>query len=146
MTSTLETLQAILGADAANYTDAQLNLFISMATARTDVACFAGDPMTGSPSMYQQFLAFTAAHLLAVTAARGLGGASGPVISERAGEVSRQYGYSANRLDRDGLMSTPYGQQVMSLQRMLGCTHMFTTYGYDGAGSPALGDLDSFDG
>ncbi len=144
MATQLDVFKAVLLDAATDYTDPQLEVFLGLAVGRTGLDCFTTAGLEGDYSVYRQFIAYLAGHLLSL-AERSIDGSTGPVIARRAGEVSTQYGYSGAQLDRAGLMSTPFGQQVLALQQQLSCTHMFTTYGFDGAGNPALGTEDSFD-
>jgi hypothetical protein len=68
---------------------------------------------------------YLAAHLLslAYTASQGAGG-SGPVVSEKVGDVEVKYGAN-NFTDKSRYDETPYGRTYMTIRR--GCIGAFMT-------------------
>lgn len=111
--STLERFR-LVATEFASIADSVVNGHIEIASERIDAVQFGSD--------YQQALAYLAAHQLAI-AGRG-GNASGPVVSERAGELSITYGYAQAS---DALETTAYGRAFIALRQSRPGTHLMTT-------------------
>lgn len=109
--STLERFRLVASEFSAR-PDSEVNDFIEMATERIDVAVFGDD--------YQQALAYLAAHMMAI-ADKNTGNSPGPVVSERAGEISRTYGYSQAV---GNYKATTYGQEFIAIRRSRAGTHV----------------------
>jgi hypothetical protein len=89
--------------------DSRVNLFISIAALSVDSSVWdtLTDPATG----------YLTAHLLAMSK-RGASGGSGPVTSEKVGDLARGYG-QLSILGSEELASTAYGIEFLRLRRML---------------------------
>lgn len=117
-TSALELLK-IIASEYATIGDEILELYLELAGQTVSVVVF--EPV------YKQAVVYLAAHLLSMddraTSAGGGGGATGPVIGERAGEVSLNYGFTggsaASGTTPDGLGATVYGRRFLALRRAM---------------------------
>lgn len=80
---------------------------------------------------YELAVAYLAAHMLTIArrSEEGgpAGGGSGPVTSERAGEVSRQYGQMSvtGKGDLAYYNTTPFGMEFLRIRRLRVGTRMF---------------------
>jgi hypothetical protein len=113
--STLQRLK-LIAPEFGSKPDSELEDYIELAAEEVSAGVF-GD-------MYQSAVANLAAHFL--TNAASDGHASGPLTSERAGEVSRSYGFSANR---DGqLDTTTYGAEFKRIRNSRPGVHALTSH------------------
>lgn len=103
----LDLLNAILVTDVV-IPDEIKELYIELAVAEL------GCPTNWAPN-YEIAYASLAAHNLIMDYVRGADGAPGPITGERAGEVSRQYGWNANGARDDGLNETGPGRKYLRL-------------------------------
>lgn len=79
---------------------------------------------------YNMAVALYAAHLLYLSQASVSGGASGPVKSEREGDLARTYGATSG--DDTWLGSSPYGLQYLEVTKACYGAAILTRYGIDG--------------
>lgn len=125
-TTALELLR-IVASEYAGETDDKLSMYIELAGQTVSATVF--EPV------YKQAVVYLAAHLLSMddraNSSGGGGGAAGPVIGERAGEVSLNYGFSASGagsgVGPDGLDSTVYGRRFLALRRAMSGNKPFST-------------------
>lgn len=115
--STLEIFRAVAPEFSAK-DDAEVNVMFEVITQAGEL-----DPTTWG-DMFAFGVARLAAHYF--TLADRSAGAAGPVTSERAGEISINYGFLSN-WDGNPLASTKHGQEYKRLMLKLAGTRMFTT-------------------
>lgn len=113
----LDTLKAI-APQYESIGDDTLNTYITLAAQRIAPAVFG--------EVYEQAVAYLAAHMLVMN--RDRKGASGPVTSERAGEVARSYGFSPDYTN-SYYGATGYGREFLSLRRSRVDTKPLSTMG-----------------
>lgn len=105
--------------------DETVDLYVELATIT------AGDPCAwNSTSEYQVAVASLAAHNLIMEQVRDADGAQGPITGERAGEVSRQYGFNSNGVREDGLNLTSPGRRYLDLLKGRANTKFSSTSPY----------------
>jgi hypothetical protein len=115
----LDLLNVIFVTDAV-ISDATKELYIELAAEEL------GDPCPWGAS-YAQAVVYLAAHNLILDQVRGADGAPGPITGERAGEVSRQYGWNSNGAREDGLNETSPGRRFLALRAKLPSTKFSST-------------------
>ena len=101
---------ALLGDAGTSIPLTTVDLYVEMAVEELGSPC--NWPSTG---VYAQAYANLASHYLIVDQIRGADGALGPITGERAGEVSRQYGFNPNGVREDGLNTTGPGRRFLAL-------------------------------
>lgn len=118
-TQTIKIIELVAPDVADDHLDSELDTAIELATARVSSGVW-GD-------RYRQGVAYLAAHVLTIAAREGSG--VGPITSEKAGKVSRSYGFSA-QADSGGYGSTEYGKQFLQLRSELPDVAPLTAYGH----------------
>jgi hypothetical protein len=138
--SIIEYFRIVAKQFAANL-DAEVNVWIAIATLNANTACLTGDSVSLATALYT-------AHLMALDVVNTTGdGGRGNVKAEREGDLSRAYTSAPNQ--NTWLSLTPYGQQYQNM--LLGCVGatIMTRFGAGPFPStqPALyaDDVDIFD-
>lgn len=123
MTTSLEYFR-IIGKQFAAMSDADVEVWLGIATTLGAGGCLMGDPANLATALYT-------AHLLQLDSENVTGeGGRGPIKSEKEGDLARTYGTATGVAD-GWLGLSPYGQQYS--QMTLGCTGgvIMTRYGME---------------
>lgn len=114
--SVLDTMRAI-APEYATFTDAQLDAYIKLATARLS-------PSRIPIDTYPQMVAFLAAHLCGVAHGFKDTGGSTPITGKRAGQVSVNFSQAAFVKDFE---LTRWGREYLALLKQCPNAHASTT-------------------
>jgi hypothetical protein len=98
-----------MGPELASVSDAFVQIYLDIVT-----SCFLGKEFWGD--CYDTAVKLMTAHFVTV-AGRGGASSSGPVTSERVGDLARSYGSFQFDGDIDELSTTPYGVMFITLRR-----------------------------